>query len=228
MHNRLGALDTITENDAARLLVTESALGSLAFSDARRIVSYMKPKRIKVGATLIREGEKTQNDFMMLILAGDVRVESHSPSSIDEVVLTVMGAGHLIGELGMINDSARSATCVATTDLAVAVLSRASVKKMLSQNPALAANLFLAISSRVAERLRETTSKLKKFMQLNAMLQNEVYVLMDSQGRASRPSSLQSSAQLATEPMPLPTQPAALPEGYVRSAASSAPMRRKS
>ena len=227
MQSRLGALDTITENDAARLLVTDSALGSLAFADARRIVSYMKPKRIKVGATLIREGEKAQNDFLMLILAGDVRVESHSPSNTDEVVLTVMGAGHLIGELGMINDSARSATCVATTDLAVAVLSRTSVKKMLSENPALAAKLFLAISSRVAERLRETTSKLKKFMQLNAMLQNEVYVLMDAQGRVSRPSSLQSRAQLATEPMPLPTQPAALPEGYVTSVTASS-MRRKS
>jgi CRP/FNR family transcriptional regulator, cyclic AMP receptor protein len=209
MQSRLGTLETITENDAARLLVTDSALGELSFSDARKVINYMKPKRIKAGATLIREGERTQNDFLMLIMAGDVRVESHAPSSADEVVLTVMGAGHLIGELGMINDSARSATCVATTDLAVAVLSRSSVKKMMAQDPTLAAKLFLAISSRVAERLRETTSKLKKFMQLNAMLQNEVYLLMDAQGRASV-SQTSNRAQLPTEPMPLPTQPALL------------------
>jgi len=204
MQSKQATLTTITENDAARLLVTDSALGALSFSDARKIITYMKPKRIKAGLTFIREGEKVQNDFMMLIMAGDVRVESQAHSNADDMVLTVIGAGHLIGELGMINDSARSATCVAATDLAVAVLSRSSVKKMMVQDPILAAHLFLAISSRIAERLRETTSKLKKFIQLNAMLQNEVYVMIDAQSKLSGESA-QSRAQQATEPMHLPS-----------------------
>jgi CRP/FNR family transcriptional regulator, cyclic AMP receptor protein len=182
MHSHFGMIHTISEKDAARLLVTQSALGQLSFADACRVVTYMKPKRIKAGGALIREGEKVHNDFMMLILAGDVRVETQSHRACDEVVVTVLGAGSLIGEMSMINDAARSATCIATSELAVAVLSRTAMKKLMTEEAEVAARLLLAISSRLAERLRDTTTKLKKFVQLNAMLQNEVYVLMDAQG----------------------------------------------
>jgi CRP/FNR family transcriptional regulator, cyclic AMP receptor protein len=207
MHTNLGELHAISEKDAASLLVTESALGQLSFSDARKIVRYMKPKRIKAGGALIREGEKVHNDFMMLILSGDVRVEAQSAGVAEEVVVTVIGAGSLIGEMGLINDTARSATCIASTELAVAVLSRASMKKMMMEEAELAARFLLAISSRLAERLRDTTTKLKKFIQLNAMLQNEVYMLMD--GQAAQPKKL-SRSEMPTEPMMLATQPAAL------------------
>lgn len=206
MQSNFGTIHTISEKDAARLLVTQSALGQLSFTDACRVVTYMKPKRIKAGGALIREGEKVHNDFMMLILSGDVRVESQSASAADEVVVTVIGAGSLIGELGMINDTARSATCIALTELAVGVLSRSSMKAMMAEDAQLAARFLLAISSRLAERLRETTTKLKKFIQLNAMLQSEVYMLMDTQGK---PKKQLSRSEMPTEPMVLATRPAA-------------------
>jgi CRP-like cAMP-binding protein len=212
MHNGLDALHAISEKDAARLLVTESALGNLSFSDARKVIPYMKPKWIKAGAALIREGEKVSNDFLMLILSGDVRVESQASGLAEPMVITVLGAGALIGEMGVINDSARSATCVAATELAVAVLSRTALKKMLEDNSEVAARFLLALSSRLAQRLHETTGKLKLFVQLNAVLQNEVYTLMD--GRTSQPRQL-SRSELPTEPMSLTTQPAELTVAFV-------------
>ena len=215
MNINFGEIHTISEKDAARLLVTESALGQLSFTDARRVIHYMKPKRIKMGAALIREGEKVHNDFMMLILAGDVRLETQSHRASDEVVVTVLGAGSLIGEMSLINDAARSATCIATSELAVAVLSRVAMKKLMVEEAEVAARLLLAISSRLAERLRDTTTKLKKFVQLNAMLQNEVYMLMDAQGpQAQRKSKFLSRSDMPTEPMALATRPAALIEAY--------------
>jgi CRP/FNR family transcriptional regulator, cyclic AMP receptor protein len=223
MHSQFGTIHTISEKDAARLLVTQSALGQLSFADACRVVKYMRPKRIKAGGALIREGEKVHNDFMMLILSGDVRVESHAVSANDEVIVTVISAGSLIGEMGMINDTARSATCIALTELAVAILSRSTMKKMMIEDPELAARLLLAISSRLAERLRDTTTKLKKFIQLNAMLQKEVYSLMDSQGTPVK--SLRRS-EMPTEPMPLATLPMAFMEAHVRSTTKKPATRR--
>jgi CRP/FNR family transcriptional regulator, cyclic AMP receptor protein len=187
MDDDLNLLQTISEDDAARLLVTESALGQLSFEDAHQIVAFMKPKLIKAGAILIRQGEKVRNDYMMLILAGDVSVESQATGASDQMVVSIMAAGSLIGEMGMIDGAERSATCIAASDLAVAVLSRASLKKLIDQEPELAARFLLAVSSRMAERLRDTTNKLKKFIQLNSVLQKEVYTLMDSKSTPSKP-----------------------------------------
>jgi CRP/FNR family transcriptional regulator, cyclic AMP receptor protein len=224
MNHSPDALHAISEKDAARLLVTESALGSLDFSDARKVIQFMKPKRIKAGAALIREGEKVSNDFLMLILSGDVRVESHASGLAEPMVITVLGEGALIGEMGLINDSARSATCIAATELAVAVLSRSALKKMLDENPEVSARFLLSLSSRLAQRLHETTGKLKLFVQLNAVLQNEVYMLMD--GRTSQPKPLRRS-ELPTEPMGLATQPAELTAAFVADKMAQAQSMRK-
>jgi CRP/FNR family transcriptional regulator, cyclic AMP receptor protein len=180
MEDDIELLQAISKDDAAKLLVTDSALGQLSFEDARQVVGFMKPKLIKAGATLIRQGEKVRNDYMMLILAGDVSVESQATGASDQMVVSIMAAGSLIGEMGMIDGAERSATCVAASDLAVAVLSRDSLKQLIAQEPALAARFLLAVSARMAERLRDTTSKLKKFIQLNAILQKEVFLLMDA------------------------------------------------
>lgn len=211
MHSTFQSLSALSEKDAARLLITETALGQFGVEDALRIVRHMKPKRIKSGSILVKEGEKIHNDFMMLILSGDVRVESHSGPS-EETVITVLGAGCLIGEAGMINNSPRSATCLATTDLAVAILRRSTLKKILAEEPELAARFMLALSSRIAQNLRETTIKLKKFIQLSGMLQNEVYMLMDAQ---SAPPKRMRRSDMPTEPMSLRTVPAALMNGFV-------------
>jgi CRP/FNR family transcriptional regulator, cyclic AMP receptor protein len=196
MEDDLDLLQTISEDDAAKLLVTESALGQLSFEDARRVVAFMKPKLIKAGATLIRQGEKVHNDFMMLILTGDVSVESQATGTSEQMVVSIMAAGSLIGEMGMLDGAERSATCIASSDLAVAVLSRASLKKLMAQEPELAARFLLAVSTRMAERLRETTNKLKKFIQLNAVLQKEVYTLMDAKATPSRPMPISHPSQI--------------------------------
>ncbi|MFM7332604.1 MAG: cyclic nucleotide-binding domain-containing protein [Brachymonas sp.] len=212
MHTNLGELHTISEKDAARLLATESTVGSLDLNSALRVVRYMKPKRIKAGAALIREGEKSGNDFFMLILSGDVRVESRAQGLAEPVVITVLGAGDLIGEFGLINDTPRSATCIASTELAVAVMTRTSMNKLLKEDSEVAARFLLALSSRLANRLIETTNKLKLFVQLNAVLQHEVYLLMDAQEPKTQPMP---RSELPTEPMGLATQPADLTDAFV-------------
>ncbi|NJS35228.1 MAG: hypothetical protein HC765_00410 [Brachymonas sp.] len=74
---------------------------------------------------------------------------------------------------------------------------------MMRTEPELAARMLLAISSRVAKRLSETTQKLKRFMQLNQVLHQEVYTLMDapSHKKSNKPSK--PSGFEATEPMSL-------------------------
>jgi CRP/FNR family cyclic AMP-dependent transcriptional regulator len=190
-----------SQADAARLLVTESALGELSLKDAMRIVAYMRPKRLRAGQALVQEGEKVHTNYMMLILSGDVQVESETPGTGESLVVSVVGAGSLIGEMGLLNGSARTATCVAGTDLVVAVLTREGLRRMLSAEPDLAARFLLAMSSRLAERLRETTDKLKRFVQLTGMLQREVFMLMDARPATTQPPP--DAALLPTRPAPL-------------------------
>lgn len=172
--------DLSPEEVAARLLVTPSALDELKLSDAKRVVSFMHPQLISAGTVFIREGEVSGNDYMMLVLEGDISVESELPGSDGNLVVNVIGPGHLIGEMGVLDNAPRSATCTAVTDIAAAVLSRAALRRLLKAEPAVGARLLLAISKRMADRLRDTTRKLRTFAQMNRALQEELQVVMNN------------------------------------------------
>jgi CRP-like cAMP-binding protein len=172
--------DLAPEEVAARLLVTASALDDLTLADAFKVVAYMRPKRIAAGTVLMQEGEVRQNDYMLLVLEGDIAVENELPGLREPMVVNIMGPGHLIGEMGVLDGSPRSATCTAVTQIYAAVLSRTALMRLLKEEPRVGARLLLAISKRMADRLRETTRKLRTFAQMNKALQQELQVVMNN------------------------------------------------
>lgn len=172
--------DLAPEEVAARLLVTPSALDDLTLADAIKVVAYMRPKRIAAGTIFIQEGEVKQNDYMLLVLEGDIAVENELHGYQESMVVNIIGPGHLIGEMGVLDGSPRSATCTATTQIYAAVLSRTALMRLLKDEPRVGSRLLLAISKRMADRLRDTTRKLRSFAQMNKALQEELQVVMNN------------------------------------------------
>lgn len=172
--------DMAPEEVAARLLVTASALDDLTLADASKVVAYMRPRRIPAGTVFIQEGEAKRNDYMLLVLEGDIAVESALPGRHETMVVNIIGPGHLIGEMGLIDGSPRSATCTANTQIYAAVLSRTALMRLLKDHPQVGARLLLAISKRMADRLRDANRKLRTFAQMNKALQQELQVVMNN------------------------------------------------
>ncbi len=171
--------DHDVQERAALLLVTPGALVELAAPDALAVVRCMRPHRIPAGTVLMRAGEhddsghaRDAQDGMSLILDGEVTVESDSAA--EGFVVSVLGPGSLIGELGLIDQAARSATCTAATDLALAVLSREALNQLVAEQPGVAARLLSAIAMRVAGHLRETNRKLVALARVNKAMQQEL------------------------------------------------------
>ncbi len=159
---------------AARYLIVHTALADLSLDDARVVVGYMKPRRIKMGTVFIHEGEISDTDYMMLIIDGDVSVENHGLAHHDSMVMSIIGAGSLIGEMGVLDAAPRSATCTAITDVGAAVLSREALLRLIDSNPRVAARLILAISKCLADRLRLANRKIKTMAGLSRSLQQEL------------------------------------------------------
>src|SRR3989442_14538061 len=145
---------------AARLLIAPTALIQLSPEEALPVVSYMIPHKIPAGTTFITEGDQTDSGYMALLLEGEVTVENIVVSRSAPVTVTVLGPGSLIGEMRLVDNRARLASCTASTDVRCAILSRAALEKLGIDDPGTAAKLMFAVSLRIAERLRETSEKL--------------------------------------------------------------------
>jgi CRP/FNR family transcriptional regulator, cyclic AMP receptor protein len=177
--DRMRAIEgSSTAELAARLLIAQTALMQLSYDDALKVVSYMLPMKIPMGTMFIREGDETDTGYMLLLLEGEVTVENIVVSRTTPVTVTVLGPGSLIGEMGLVDGQARQASCTASTDTRCAVLSRAALKKLSEEDPSTAAKLMLAVSMRIAERLRDTADKLRMYSQLVQAMQQEIDHLM--------------------------------------------------
>ena len=179
---------------AAELLCAPTALMQLTHEEATIVVSFMKPRKIAAGTTFITQGDKLDTGFMLLLLDGDVTVESIAVSRVERRTVNVLGPGSLIGEMSLLDGSARLTSCVAATDLLCATLSRAALEKLTEQDPRTAAKLLLAISTRIAERLRDVTDKVRLYSDLVQVMQQEIDRLMPTPDRrregAAPPASL--------------------------------------
>src|SRR6185369_18001650 len=73
---------------AAEMLSAPSALLQLNHEEARTIVAYMQPRRIAEGTTFIREGDTDHTDFMLLVVDGEVTVETIVVSRTTPITVT--------------------------------------------------------------------------------------------------------------------------------------------
>lgn len=150
------------------LLRTKSALLDLTDAESRCIVRYMRLVNLPKGTTLFREGESQRTDHMFLVLQGDVSVEMADSTPGEQVPISVLGPGSLVGEMGLIDGSPRSAHCVALSDVLAAGLSRQGMQMLTQEHPAAAARLLVAIAQRIGDRLRAMGEQLRLYAQINA------------------------------------------------------------
>lgn len=165
-------------HEAARLLRAPTALAQLTEEEALVVIGFMRPKRFRSGTTIIRQGDDADTGFMVLVLEGEITVETLIARRVDPATVNVLGPGSLIGEMALVDGAARSASCTASTHVTCAVLTRTALETLIIEQPTTAAKLMTAVAQRLAERLRESSHKLQVYSRLVQTMQQEIDQLM--------------------------------------------------
>jgi CRP/FNR family cyclic AMP-dependent transcriptional regulator len=160
--------------NAARLLCAPGGLMRLSLEEARVVVRYMTPRFIPAGTVFINEGDAGDGGFMALVIQGDVVVEQITVKRTEPITVRVLGPGSLVGEMGLVDNEPRSATCTASSNVMCAILTRDAIEHMVTEDPRMAAKLLLSVSSHIAERLRNTSRQLKLYARLASAMQEEI------------------------------------------------------
>lgn len=166
-----------TARRAAELLRSPTALIQLSEEEALTVMSYMQLRRCAEGEAIIRQGGSGgsgDDGFMALVVEGEVTVETLNVSRVDPQTVNVLGPGHLMGEMSLMDGAARSATCTASTEVRCAVLNRESLEALIAEEPATAAKLLSGVALCLSRRLREADGKLQLYSQLVFSMQQEI------------------------------------------------------
>lgn len=91
---------------------------------------------------------ETPGDIIFIILSGTVKIKVDQADG-TEVIIALLGAGEIVGELSVIDSSGRSADVLTQEESTLLWLDRGSFERLLETNPQVTRNLLKILSRRV-------------------------------------------------------------------------------
>ncbi len=134
----------------------------LSASDLSALRAHGRRRTARAGSTIFVEGDDPSD--VMIIESGDVKVTTVAANG-NEVVLDVLGAGELLGELSAIDGIDRSATATALTDVELTTVPVEVFWQFLQDHP-MSMGALLAV---VVRRLRIANRRQLEFSATDAM-----------------------------------------------------------
>lgn len=134
--------------------VTFPLFGALSTEDRAALTPLLKPRRYDAGRVVAQRGDRAEEVF--LVTSGQLRISVCSADG-RELAFRVANAGDMVGEIGVLDDSVRSADVTALKATEVLVLARADLRRLLNSRPAMAFGVIRFLCG----RLRDTSEQLE-------------------------------------------------------------------
>ena len=127
--------------------------------DIHWMLASSELRTISANGVLVREDDPSETIFFI----ADGLFEAYVyGGTANRLKVGQLGPGEIVGEISWLDRRPASATVRAQETSSVIALSIAALERKLAQDPAFAARLFRAIATLAAERLRTTTSQLRR------------------------------------------------------------------
>jgi len=142
---RLRAVDDATDlpERELRLLGSVALFSPLPPTTLERLAVHLRPATAVAGTELVREGD--EGDLFYLIAEGRVEVSQHGHH------VAQLGPHDYFGEIALLNDVPRVATCTAATDTHLYTLGRERFVSAVTGNTASAVEIQTVIDRRLSE-----------------------------------------------------------------------------
>lgn len=150
------AIGVKLERDARRAALLASPLfQAMRPVEVDEILKFSTERQCPRGAIIVQQGD--EGSSMMAVLRGRVRVSVVSPEG-REMVLNMIAAGEVFGEIALLDGKPRSADVTAVEDTLLLVVERRHFVPFLWQNQ----DLYLRLLAVLCERLRRTSLALEE------------------------------------------------------------------
>lgn len=179
---------------SSRHLISRSpVLSALDEGEIDRLLDLARTRSLGAEAVVFRKGDAP--DALYGVLSGSVRAVTHSGDG-KELVLRLMPAGEIFGEVALFDGGPRSAGVVTNEPTELLVIERRAALSLLETQPRMALKLLQA----VAKRLRSLTESFEDalFLALPRRLAKKLLELVEQRGRPA-PDGVRIDLRLSQE-----------------------------
>jgi CRP/FNR family transcriptional regulator, cyclic AMP receptor protein len=135
------------------LLAQCNLFRTLPAEERTTLITHAHIRRYAAEETIFLMG--STGDSMMVVLSGHVRISVPSPDG-NEILLAVLVAGDVFGEIAMLNGKERTADARAASECRLAILNRRDMLAFFARHP----NAWLGLVRTLCERLRNVDEQM--------------------------------------------------------------------
>jgi CRP/FNR family transcriptional regulator, cyclic AMP receptor protein len=172
----------IPSGDKGAILAGHEFFRDLPPLTVHRLVSHARQVHYRAGRRIFSKGDEGLG--LLAVLSGVVKISVVSENG-REIVLNLIGANEIFGEIALLDGGARTADATALNDCELLVLDRRDLLPILMEEPIVSIKLLEVVSS----RLRRTSEQVEdlSFGDLSVRLAKALLRLADLQGTLGTP-----------------------------------------
>jgi hypothetical protein len=146
-----------TPDERAELLDETEWSRRFSWKQLQCLAWFLRRYQVAAGKTLFKEGD--HDAFLAIVLEGSLEIRKHDLGENGRVV-AVVRRGKLVGEMSLLDGTARSASAIAAEPTDLLILTKRDFHELGREHPTMGFELTLAIATAIAQLLRATTGAL--------------------------------------------------------------------
>lgn len=131
------------------------------YPELESLGKYMHLEEVVKGAEIFREGEP--GAYLVILVQGSVSILKGGVCG--RRVLSHEARGRIVGEMAILDQELRSATCVAETDCELLTLSVDNLNSLAGKHPTVAYRFMSCIARLLSRRLRRVSGMMADFLE---------------------------------------------------------------
>ena len=131
-----------------------------SYPELKAIGHFLHRETKKQGEVVFNEGDP--GTYMLILVEGKLSIFKGGEHG--SQLLCHEGRGRIVGEMALLDQERRSATCMADTDCVMLTLDADGMSRMAADSPLLAYRFMLSLAKLLSRRLRRTSGMLVEFL----------------------------------------------------------------
>ncbi|MCG8668872.1 MAG: cyclic nucleotide-binding domain-containing protein [Pseudomonadales bacterium] len=151
-----GLMYGLSITEKAAVLRRNSWLNNLDIEQLEKLGNYLSFVHLEKGKSVFHQGDEIP--FMAIVHAGKIEIRKVGHDG-EEQIIAVIGPGHVIGEMSLIDGGARSATAIAVENTQLFVLTKDNFDAIRKEHTGLWGGLLMRSVKTVTKRLRRASGQ---------------------------------------------------------------------
>lgn len=162
---------SVRKGSTQELLSKVPAFANLTFRQLKEVAAIVHKREYRAGEPVFYQGDPGLG--MYIIQEGSVSIALADKDG-QQKELAVLSEGDFFGELGLLDESPRSANAICKSDCLLIGFFRPDLFEMIDRKPALGIKIVIKLAEIVGERLRKTDKELSRLKGQMDSLQSEL------------------------------------------------------